>query len=563
MRMRRGFIVTLTLLLALNPAFAQEEEEPSDAPRTLPEELALELNRESALVQRERAELERLEQRLGREEGVVRTVIETRANRQRVDLFEGAQAFAIQVADLVDEGYDLSNYRDEAISRLQALPEFIHVALARVREGLVFATQDMSAADQAVLDAQFAEAAQANDRMSRALLQNLQISERLGIDIAREQEKLRTAMADRAANGSIYLELTIGQVKELRARLSIIPNDDELTAKLNVTQGRVRMIAGELNRALGTMRLLDMDTSSYQQQVIAATGEITTEILDIEVLGGLFSRAGKSLAKWVQHNGGQLFLKLLLFLGILLIFRLLAQLTQRLVERGLQSSRVTLSQLLQRTIVSTTRNLVFTLGVLFALSQLGISIGPLLAGLGVAGFILGFALQDTISNFFSGLMILMYRPFDEGDVVEVANVSGTVSDMSLVNTTVLTFDNQTLIVPNNKIWGDVIKNVTHQRTRRVDLLFGVSYGDDVPKAERVLEDIVTSHDKVLSEPEPTIKLHKLDESSVNFIVRPWVKTEDYWQVYWDLTREVKMRFDAEGLTIPFPQRDVHLQSRTE
>ncbi|MCZ6871706.1 MAG: mechanosensitive ion channel [Gammaproteobacteria bacterium] len=563
MLMRRGFIVTMTLLLALNSAFAQDEDEPSEDPRAMPQELAQELDRESTLVQRKRAELERLEQRLGREEGVVRTVIEARANRQRVDLFEGAQAFAIQVADLVDEGYDLSNYRDEAISRLQALPEFIHLALARVREGLVFATQDMSAADQAVLDAQFAEAAQANDRMSRALLRNLQISERLGIDIAREQEKLRTAMADRAANGSIYLELTIGQVKELRARLSIIPNDDELTAKLNVTQGRVRTIAGELNRALDTMRLLDMDTSSYQQQVIAATGEITTEILDIEVLGGLFSRAGKSVAKWVQQNGGQLFLKLLLFLGILLIFRLLAKLAQRLVERGLKSSRVTMSQLLQRTIVSTTRNLVFIFGVLFALSQLGISIGPLLAGLGVAGFILGFALQDTISNFFSGLMILMYRPFDEGDVVEIAGAFGTVSDMSLVNTTVLTFDNQTLIVPNNKIWGDVIKNVTHQRTRRVDLAFRISYGDDVPKAERVLRDIVTSHDKVLADPEPTVRLHELDDSSMNFIVRPWVNTGDYWDVYWDITREVKMRFDAEGITIPFPQRDVHLPPPTE
>jgi small conductance mechanosensitive channel len=224
---------------------------------------------------------------------------------------------------------------------------------------------------------------------------------------------------------------------------------------------------------------------------------------------------------------------------------------------------VTLSQLLQRTIVSTTRNLVFILGVLFALSQLGISIGPLLAGLGVAGFILGFALQDTISNFFSGLMILMYRPFDEGDVVEIAGAFGTVSDMSLVNTTILTFDNQTLIVPNNKIWGDVIKNVTHQRTRRVDLAFRISYGDDVPKAERVLRDIVTSHDKVLADPEPNIRLHELDDSSVNFIVRPWVNTGDYWDVYWDITREVKMRFDAEGITIPFPQRDVHLQPPTE
>jgi small conductance mechanosensitive channel len=130
--------------------------------------------------------------------------------------------------------------------------------------------------------------------------------------------------------------------------------------------------------------------------------------------------------------------------------------------------------------------------------------------------------------------------------------------MSLVNTTVLTFDNQTLVVPNSKIWGDVIKNVTAQTIRRVDLVFGIGYADDIPKAEAILEDIVRSHEKVLKDPEPVVKLHELGDSSVNFVMRPWVKRDDYWDVYWDITREVKLRFDAEGVSIPFPQRDVHL-----
>lgn len=130
--------------------------------------------------------------------------------------------------------------------------------------------------------------------------------------------------------------------------------------------------------------------------------------------------------------------------------------------------------------------------------------------------------------------------------------------MSLVNTTILTFDNQTLVMPNSKIWGDVIKNVTAQQKRRVDMTFGIGYGDDVPKAEAVLKDLLTSHDKVLEEPAPVVRLHMLNESSVDFIVRPWVRTEDYWDVYWDITRAVKMRFDADGISIPFPQRDIHL-----
>ena len=130
--------------------------------------------------------------------------------------------------------------------------------------------------------------------------------------------------------------------------------------------------------------------------------------------------------------------------------------------------------------------------------------------------------------------------------------------MSLVSTTITTFDNQTLVVPNSKIWGDVIKNVTAQKVRRVDLVFGIGYGDDVEHAERVLNDIMEGHEKVLDKPEAVVKLHELGDSSVNFVVRPWVRTEDYWSVHWDITREVKLRFDREGISNPFPQRDVHL-----
>jgi small conductance mechanosensitive channel len=155
-------------------------------------------------------------------------------------------------------------------------------------------------------------------------------------------------------------------------------------------------------------------------------------------------------------------------------------------------------------------------------------------------------------------MILIYRPFDVGDLIEAGGVTGKVSKMSLVNTTILTVDNQTIVVPNNKIWGDVVRNVTAQTMRRIDMMFGISYTDDIPKTERVLQDILDSHEKVLAEPEPVVRLHELADSSVNFVVRPWVKKEDYWDVYWDITRSVKMRFDEEGISIPFPQRDVHV-----
>ena len=304
------------------------------------------------------------------------------------------------------------------------------------------------------------------------------------------------------------------------------------------------------------MAELDLEAKEYEQQLIAATGKLTT--VDTEVLGGLFAQWAQSARDSMALNGPRLMLQVGLALVIVLMSILVARLTARIVGRALESSQIQLSQLLKRMVSATLRNLIIAIGVLIALSQLGVSFGPLLAGLGIAGFILGFALQDSLANFASGMLILLYRPFDVGDLVEVSGASGRVSKMSLVNTTILTLDHQTLIVPNNKIWGDVIKNTTAQETRRVDLVIGISYEDEIPKAEEILKSILRDHPKVLADPEAVVSVSELADSSVNFVVRPWVKTDDYLSTKWEITREVKLRFDAEGISIPYPQRTVHL-----
>jgi small conductance mechanosensitive channel len=247
-------------------------------------------------------------------------------------------------------------------------------------------------------------------------------------------------------------------------------------------------------------------------------------------------------------------------LGTLFVFWILGRLAKRVVRRAADHGSVKGSQLLEDTLVSLTGKAVMVLGLVVALSLVGVHLGPVLAGLGIAGFVLGFALQDSLSNFAAGAMILVYAPFDVGDAVEVAGVTGKVAGMSLVTTTILTFDNQRMIIPNGKIWGDVIKNITAESIRRVDMVFGIGYGDDIPRAESILQRIVGQHPKVLDEPAPVIKLSNLGDSSVDFIVRPWCATADYWEVRWDVLRQVKMTFDEEGVTIPFPQRDVHLHS---
>lgn len=228
------------------------------------------------------------------------------------------------------------------------------------------------------------------------------------------------------------------------------------------------------------------------------------------------------------------------------------------IDKALNASTFSLSTLAHRMIVSISSKLIILFGILVALSRWGISLGPLLTGLGIAGFIVGFALQDTLGNFASGLMILLYRPYDVDDLIDVGGIFGKVEKMSLVSTSLLTLDNQLFVVPNSKIWGDVIKNVTSQELRRIDMVFSIFYSDNIQKAETILKDILGSHDLILDSPEPVVRLHTLGESSVDFIVRPWVNVNNYRDVYWDVTRAVKLRFDEEGISIPFPQRDVHI-----
>jgi len=316
------------------------------------------------------------------------------------------------------------------------------------------------------------------------------------------------------------------------------------------------MALSNLSTVADLLKALGVDSTDYKTLILEISGDVSSGALETDVWAKLLGQWSDKIWNWFTDNGLDWLVKIFFLIVILYIARALSRLVRRVVERA--TSSVRLSKLLRRMIVVTAANAVLILGVLFALWQVGVSVGPLLAGLGIAGIIIGFALQDTLSNFASGMMILLYRPYDVGDVIDAAGEYGTVTDMSLVSTVILTFDNQKLVVPNNLIWRGVIRNVTAEKIRRVDMTFGISYDDDIPKAERVLMEILNAHERVLDEPEPMVRVHTLGDSSVDLIARPWVETADYWDVYWDVTREVKLRFDAEGISIPFPQRDVHV-----
>ena len=196
--------------------------------------------------------------------------------------------------------------------------------------------------------------------------------------------------------------------------------------------------------------------------------------------------------------------------------------------------------------------------VIMALAQLGIQTTSMLAVFGAAGLAIGLALKDSLSNFASGVMLVMFRPFKIGHVVEVGGVTGKVKDLRIFSTIIITPDNKEVIIPNGQVTSGVITNFTSQGTRRVDLVFGVSYDDDLKVAKKIMEETVNAHPLVMKEPAPKVALMELGASSVDFVVRPWTTVDDYWTVYSDLLEQMKANLEAGGCSFPYPQSDVHL-----
>ncbi|MGV2988886.1 mechanosensitive ion channel domain-containing protein [Vibrio sp. E150_011] len=374
------------------------------------------------------------------------------------------------------------------------------------------------------------------------------------------EQALALRIAKRMRLISASVEYFDQQVKTVATQIAVAPESEKAALQMTqlITKQRLSIETTSLQELIVLGDDMDLETSEYKRQVFQVTGSITQDILNVKVFLSLLSEWWNAGLTWLADNAPQQLFQVFIFILILMATRMIVKLVRKLVSKAVVTKNFKLSHLMQNFFVSMSGNIIWIIGIMVGLSQVGLNLAPVLTGFGIAGVIIGFALQDTLSNFAAGMMLLIYRPFDVGDFVFAGGVDGKVSHMSLVNTTIRTFDNQIIIVPNGKIWGDVIKNVTHERTRRVDMVFGIGYGDDLLKAESVLNDIVTAHPCVLKSPEPMIKVHTLNTSSVDFVVRPWVKTDDYWDVYWDVTKEVKLRFDKEGISIPFPQQDVHL-----
>ena len=260
----------------------------------------------------------------------------------------------------------------------------------------------------------------------------------------------------------------------------------------------------------------------------------------------------QTLAGYVTTYGVRILAAILIFI----IGRIVANVLSGGARKAMRRAEV--DENLIGFVASLVRFGIMAFTIIAVISKLGVQTTSFVAVLGAAGLAIGLALQGSLGNFASGVMLLIFRPFKKGDFVEVAGTAGSVNEVSVFTTILTTPDNKKIIVPNSQVTGGVIVNYSATGTRRVDLVAGIGYSDDIGKAKTVLERIVSSHSAILAEPAPVIEVSELADSSVNFVVRPWVNSADYWRVYWDLTEAIKLEFDKEGISIPFPQRDVHL-----
>jgi len=262
---------------------------------------------------------------------------------------------------------------------------------------------------------------------------------------------------------------------------------------------------------------------------------------------------------WFAENGISFLVNLLVALLLLLIGSHLIRLVTDATHNALKKTgRV--NTLLQNFLSSVVNKIAWVLLLMIVLQRLGVNIAPLIAGLGVTGFIFGFAFQESLGNLAAGMMIAINMPFKVGDYVAVGGMEGSVQELNMMATTLATADNKKVVVPNKVVWGTAITNFTATDRRRVDLAIGIAYGMDIGKAKRIALDVLRAHPLVLTDPAPLVEVFALGDSSVNLVIRPWCKPSDYWTVYFEATQAVKEAFDKNGIEIPFPQMDVHMKS---
>ena len=263
-----------------------------------------------------------------------------------------------------------------------------------------------------------------------------------------------------------------------------------------------------------------------------------------------------SIRIWFNEESVSLLFSLVGIILILVVGKIVITIIKRMFKRAFSKSKK-INDLMAKFLLKVVSVVLWILLLLIVLSHMGIDLAPIIAGLGITGFILGFAFQETLGNLLAGVMIVLNSPFRVGDYVEVGGMNGTVRDMDMMSVTLATPDNKRVIMANKLIWGKAIVNFSFTETRRVEMGVSIAYDSDVNKAKALIREILDGYSEILPEPKPVVEVNKLNDSSVDLIVRPWTKPGDYWPVYFRFQQDILEKFRSEGVEIPFPQMDVH------
>ncbi len=461
-----------------------------------------------------------------------------------------APAVRAELVELLDRSAALAWQREVTLEQRAAreretLPKFEQSAQADIARAFI---EDLARMRKDYIEATIRQAA---------------IRQAAGLDAEAlfERSRERVTLIMERLTGQIRLDAM--SLEEMRARLADQPLDEQLQEAVVLVQLKQTRNLNSLERVIEIAAQLGITTSEQSSLLIRERGQIGVELLEREVFRTLWNDQFRGLREGLARKGPDALFRMLLFLALLLLAWIAARLVRIPVRALVQRENFRLSFLLRDALVSFSSVMVFVAGLFAALAAMGVSLAHVFAGLGVLGILVGLAIQDTLGDLAAGVMILLHRPFDLDDHIKVAGADGNVRRMNLVATTVATFDNQLLVVPNRRIWGDTIVNFTASRVRRVDIKVGFSYSEDPDHVQSVLMDVLRQHELVLESPEPQVNMVGMEDSSLTMVAKPWVRTEHYWIALWDLTRLIKKRFDAEGIEIPFPQRVVTMRSADE
>jgi len=395
------------------------------------------------------------------------------------------------------------------------------------------------------------------DRLLPALITVLEDGDFLGVDTLQDWNRLERILVNRAENLVGRLQIAVNSREALKKRISTSEKTGATEAeigsdrtRLQYSEIRVKGVARSLEITADLLGDRGFDTAQYRQFIIQTTGEITERVLDPKVFIGLASDFLADMVQWFKDKGPTVLVKLLIILASVLFFRFTFRLVWWLVRLvGL----VNLTKLMVQLGNSLISPIASFIGLLFGLWLVGADPTTLLAGAGVAGVVIGFALQDSLANLAAGFFILATRPFDVDDTIRTGTVVGTVKAMWIANTTIVTFDGRRLLIPNRMIWADIIENRSVEPLRRVDFTVRVGYEEDINRVIEILHDLTKNEERVLAQPETAVFVAEWADSWVEIAVRPWARNENWWPLLKDLPRLVVLRFAEEGIKIPYPR----------